>query len=125
MEAGGGFVVGAKLKVTHDGTTEEITPVTVFKPDGTSSPTVSMLKDGNTGFLLLNLSVDVESRKSAVQLQVIGQVSGELQSETEKTELLVAEASVKPFISFVWIAAVFVIGGLALAIYNTRASNRG
>ncbi len=125
MEAGGGFVVGAKLRVTHGETTEEITPVTVFKPDGTSSPKASMLKDGKTGFLLLNMSVDVESRQSAVQLQVIGQVSDNLRSEPDKTELLVAEASVKPFISFVWIAAVFVIGGLALAIYNTRVSNRG
>ena len=33
----------------------------------------------------------------------------------QKPETLVAEISVKPFMSFVWIASVMIIGGLTLA----------
>lgn len=114
MVSGGGFVVGAVLEVERAGKKEQVIPVTTYREGQQPEPKTAMLKDGKVGFQMLNMHVDAETKTARVQVNVVGLHD---HSATEsKSEVLVVEASLKPFISLVWIAAGLVFVGLFLAI---------
>lgn len=114
MMAGGGFSVGAVLEVKRNGKKETLTPVTIYKEGQQPEIQTAMLKDGKVGFQMLNMNIDMETRASMIQVNVVG--LHDHGSVEEKTETLVIEASLKPFMIFIWIATVFVLGGLALSM---------
>ena len=62
------------------------------------------------------MNVASDQKKSQVMINIIG--AGGDHSQVPRSEILIAEVSVKPFMSFVWIAAVFIIGGLTVAMFR-------
>jgi cytochrome c biogenesis factor len=73
------------------------------------------LKNGHLGFQLIAMNVGSGTKKSQVQINVVG-VEGMMHTGMQKPETLIAEISVKPFMNFVWIASVMIISGLAIAM---------
>jgi cytochrome c-type biogenesis protein CcmF len=119
----GSFPVGAVLQVKRGSRTEEVTPVTVYrgaeKPDMRKATT----KDGRAGFELISMSVGSQSIPSTIELTVSG-ISAPAAPPAVKTQLLVIEASVKPFMSVVWAGAVFILLGLVVSL-TTKFNGRG
>ncbi len=56
-------------------------------------------------------------------INVVG-MEGMTHAGMQKPETLIAEVSVKPFMSFVWIAAVMIIGGLTVAMMRRLKQNK-
>jgi cytochrome c-type biogenesis protein CcmF len=114
MMAGGGFPVGAVLEVVRGGKKETITVVTFYREGQEPEAKTVTLKDGTIGFKLVSMNIDPETKTSSIQVDVSG-----LDDHAEQAtgpEILVVEASVKPFISLIWIAATLISVGLALAM---------
>jgi hypothetical protein len=57
-----------------------------------------------------------------VQINIVG-VEGIQHGGTQKPETLIAEVSVKPFMNFVWIAAVLIVSGLTVAMVRRLKPN--
>ena len=119
MTTGGGFPVGAVLEIQQGKKKEQLTLLSTFD-QGHAHPTPSTTKDGTLTLSFLGMSVDTETKQSALELGVAKPGESTAQS---RPELLVVEASAKPFMSFVWVAAVFLLGGVGLALYsNSRTA---
>ena len=80
------------------------------------------LKNGHLGFHLVAMNVGSGTKKSQVQINVVG-IEGMKHAGTQKPETLIAEISVKPFMNFVWIASVMIIGGLTIAMLRRLKQN--
>jgi cytochrome c biogenesis factor len=80
------------------------------------------LKNGHLGFQLVAMNVASGTKKSQVQINVVG-VEGMKHEGMQKPETLIAEISVKPFMNFVWIASAMIISGLALAMLRRLKQN--
>lgn len=112
----GGFPVGAVLEVVRNGKKETVTAVTLYKEGQQPEVKPAMLKDGETGFSMLSMNINPENKTSSIQVEVAG-----LHDQAEETagpEVLVIEASIKPFISLIWIAATLISIGLFLSILS-------
>ena len=109
-----GFAVGAVLEVKRGTSVERLTPVTFYKGAVSTQVQAAHTKDGALGFELVKMNVDSESKGSVIELNVIG--PGGVQPSPAKSEVLVIEASVKPFMSLVWAGAVFMILGLGISL---------
>jgi cytochrome c-type biogenesis protein CcmF len=115
MMSGGGFGVGAVLEVEREGRKETLTAITSYSEGGEPQPQTVMMKDGKIGFQMLSMNVNNETRDSRIQLNVLG-LHEHGAEEAETPEMLVVEASLKPFMSLVWIATILVLGGLTLSM---------
>jgi cytochrome c-type biogenesis protein CcmF len=104
-----GMPVGAELKIVRGSEEEAVTPVTVFRPKAQPQPrpVESRLLNGRVS--LMSLNVGMGDGKSSVTLMV------EKQGENGG-EALVAEASIKPFISLVWLGSALMMVGFGLSI---------
>jgi hypothetical protein len=80
------------------------------------------LKNGHLGFQLVAINVASGTKKSQVQINVIG-VEKMMHAGMQKPETLIAEISVKPFMNFVWIAAAMIISGLTIAMLQRLKQN--
>ncbi len=113
--AGGQITIGAVLKVKTESGTQEITPVTTYATGGAPQEfRTAYLKNSPIGFQLLGMNVDQNSRKSIIQVNLVGLHGMAAQPATPPT--LVTEISTKPYMSFVWVAAALILGGLTLAM---------
>ncbi|HLE31592.1 MAG TPA: hypothetical protein VJB38_03180, partial [Bacteroidota bacterium] len=65
------------------------------------------------------MNIDMETKKSSIELGVSAPGAAPVQS---RPEMLVVEASSKPFMSFVWVAAIFLLGGVGLALFQNSLS---
>ena len=110
----GSFPVGAVLQVKRGSRTEEIVPVTVYR--GAEKPDIrkASTKDGAFGFELIAMNVGTQSIPSTIDLIVTG--SAVPAPPVAKSQLLVVEASMKPFMSVVWTGAVFILLGLVVSL---------
>ena len=81
------------------------------------------LKNGHLGFQLVAMNVGSSTRKSQIQVNVVG-IEGMTHAGTQNPETLIAEVSVKPFMSLIWIAAAFIVSGLAIAMVRRLKQNR-
>lgn len=124
MVGGDGFTIGAVLEIKRGQATELVIPVTVYKEGQAPQPQIAKTKDGSVGFELWAMNVDAETKASAIQVNIIG-VEGLPEAPRQKTEALVVEASVKPFISLVWTAAVLLIVGLLVSLVSKLNGRRG
>ncbi|MBI3004472.1 MAG: cytochrome c biogenesis protein CcsA, partial [Ignavibacteriales bacterium] len=118
MMTGGGMNIGAVLEVKRSSKTEQVVAVTTYGEGKQPEPKTVMLKDGKIGFQLVNMNIDMETKKSTVDVLVIG-----LHEETDAAparEMLIVEASVKPFMNLVWIGTVFALGGLFIAMLTSK-----
>jgi hypothetical protein len=118
MTSGGGFPVGAVLEIRQGKKKEQLTLRSTFD-QGHAQPTPSTTKDGALTLSFLAMSVDTETKQSAIELGVAKLGDGTTQT---RPEMLVVEASSKPFMSFVWLASMFLLGGIGVALYNNSQS---
>ena len=118
----GSFPVGAVLQVKRGSRTEEVTPVTVYLGVEKAEIRKAMTKDGAVGFELIGMSIGTQSIPSTIELSVSG--SAVPAQPVVKSQLLVVEASVKPFMSVVWAGAVFILLGLVVSL-TTKFNGRG
>ncbi|MBI3585989.1 MAG: cytochrome c biogenesis protein CcsA [Ignavibacteriales bacterium] len=119
MASGGGFGIGAVLEVKRGDAVERVVPVTIYKEGQKPNIKTAQTKDGQLGFQMLNMNIDAEKKSSAIELNVTG-LTGQATQAPPKTEVLVIEASVKPFISLIWVAAILMTGGLFISLTNNH-----
>ncbi len=113
--ASGSITIGAVLSVKTESGTQQVTPVTSYAPGGAAQEVrTAYLKNSPIGFQLLGMNVDQATRRSVIQVNLVGLHGMAAQPATPPT--LVTEISTKPYMSFVWAAATLIIGGLALAM---------
>lgn len=122
MGGGNSVTIGAVLQIKTDKDVQEIVPTTLYNAQGNPEMRTAYLKNGHLGFQLESMNVASGARKSQVQINVVG-VEGMQHGGAQKPETLIAEISVKPFMSFVWIASVMIIGGLTLAMVRRSKQN--
>jgi hypothetical protein len=115
MAASEGFTVGAVLEVKHGTSTEQLTPVTVYKDTLAPQMRIARTKDGAFGFELLTMNVDSQTKGSVIELNVTG-LGAHAPVVSQKSQLLVIEASVKPFMSLVWAGAALMMFGLGISL---------
>ena len=121
MASGEGFPVGAVLTVTRSGASENLTAVSLFAAGKEPVTRVASTRDGSLGFEFLNMNVNTEGGGSAAQIR-ISEAASSGAAPTESVQILVIEASAKPVMSLVWIAALFVMVGLTISIMNAVRS---
>ena len=111
-----GFTIGAVLEVKRGNTTEQIVPVSVFKGTEIAQRREAKSKDGTLGFQLMSMTVDSPAggKGSTIELNVTG--LGGPAPAAQRSEILVIEASVKPFMSLVWTGALLMILGLGISL---------
>ncbi|MEP0823278.1 MAG: cytochrome c biogenesis protein CcsA [Ignavibacterium sp.] len=119
MVSGEGFSVSAVVEVRAGKKTETLTVPAVFRQGQAPEPTPVKTRDGALEVSFLGMNIDVETKQSTIQLS-IRNPKADVHDHTRGREVLVVEASLKPFMNLVWIAAVLVLGGLALALSQTR-----
>lgn len=107
------FAVGAVLDIERNGKAEQKTVVATFVPGAAAVPTPLTLANGPT-IAFVSMNVGMDARESSIEISVDGGSSASMPAG--KTEILVAEASMKPFMSFVWISALLVLCGLTLSL---------
>ncbi len=114
MMEGKDITIGAKLSVSRDGSPPRtVTPVKVIRDGRTSD--VSALFEERFEFTIAGLSPDRESRENSTVeiavrdvMQAVGQPSA--------PDILVAEASVKPYINLVWAGVIILLVGFLVTI---------
>jgi cytochrome c-type biogenesis protein CcmF len=122
MGGGNSVTIGAVLHIKTDKDVQEIVPTTIYNAQGNPEMKTVYLNNGHLGFQLESMNVASGTRKSQVQINVVG-VEGMQHGGAQKPETLIAEISVKPFMSFVWIASAMIIGGLTLAMVRRSKQN--
>jgi cytochrome c-type biogenesis protein CcmF len=113
MMSGSGFAIGADIEVKRGGTTEAVVPVTIYREGNTPTYQSAPLKDGKTSVQLLHVNVDMTTKESSIAIAV--HRDGQ-DARSEKDEVLVVEASVKPFISLLWSGTVILFVGFIVSI---------
>jgi len=122
MGGGNSVTIGAVLQIKTTKDVQEIIPTTTYDLQGNPEIKTAYLKNGHLGFQLLAMNVGSGTKKSQVQINVVG-IEGMKHAGTQKPETLIAEISVKPFMNFVWIASVMIIGGLTIAMLRRLKQN--
>ncbi len=118
----GSFPVGAVLQVKRGSRTEEVTPVTVYRGTEKTETRRATTRDGTVGFELIGMNIGTQSGSSTIELNVTG--SAVPAPPAAKSQLLVVEASVKPFMSVLWVGALFILLGLIVSL-STKFNGRG
>jgi cytochrome c-type biogenesis protein CcmF len=113
MLNGSGFPIGAAIEVKQGEKTEVVTPVTIYKEGSSPTYQSALLKDGKTSIQLLRVNVDMTTKESNIAIAV--HRDGE-SVKSEKNEVLIVEASVKPFISLLWTGTVILFLGFGISI---------
>jgi cytochrome c-type biogenesis protein CcmF len=116
----GGTRIGAKIEIVVGDQTETVVPYVIY--DGKEQKyfdAESKLLGTKIEFLAMNIG-GMDEGKSAIQIGV-KHASGIPLSGAKET--LVVEASVKPFISLVWIGTFFILGGFVLSILRRRKAD--
>ena len=109
-----GMPIGVVLSIHRGASSEQLTPVTLFKGAQSTQVQLARMKDGSLSFELLGMNVDTQAKGSVIELNVTG--LGGAAGTSSKSELLVVEASVKPFMSLVWAGALLMIVGLSISL---------
>ena len=110
---GSGFAVGATIEVKRGENTEVVTPVTIYREGATPTYQAALLRDEKTSIQLLHVNVDMTTKESSITITV--HRDGENMSSA-KSEVLVVEASVKPFISLLWTGTAVLFLGFVVSI---------
>ncbi|MBM4169180.1 MAG: hypothetical protein FJ215_08505 [Ignavibacteria bacterium] len=122
---GSTFPVGAVLEVVRGKKKEVLTPVTIYKQDDEREIRGVKLKGSPYEFQVQEITVGMEGRPSAVRIKIAGFDTGDHDHEEEaRPETLVVEASLKPFMIFIWIAALLASGGLFIAMIHRNREMR-
>lgn len=122
MMTGDGFTVGAVVEVKNGKKAEILTLPTLFRQNRSPEPSAVATRDGALELRFLGMNIEAETRQSTIQLG-IRNPQAPADDHADDREVLVVEASLKPFMNLVWIAAVLVLGGLALSLWDTRTAS--
>ncbi|HSD63240.1 MAG TPA: cytochrome c-type biogenesis CcmF C-terminal domain-containing protein [Ignavibacteriaceae bacterium] len=111
MQSGGDFKMGTNLTVTKDGKTYNVEP---------------MLKKTGRDFIYLpaeiaDANIKIQLKKIDPSTETADFIVGKLKDDTKVTvqtpkEILTVQASVKPFISFVWVGILIMVVGFFVAV---------
>jgi cytochrome c-type biogenesis protein CcmF len=123
MGGGNSITIGAVLQIKTDKDIQEIVPTTTYDIRGNPEMKTVYLKNGHLGFQLVAMNVGSGTKKSQVQINVVG-IEGMTHGGMQKPETLIADVSVKPFINLVWIAAVMIVSGLAIAMVRRSKQDK-
>lgn len=106
-----GMTIGSVLELSNGSANETIVPVAVYKPNSapTYTPITSRLMNANVQ--LVGMNVGMGGGGSTVTVEVQRDDDAHAHGET-----LVVQASVKPFVSLLWIGTVIMFGGVVLSI---------
>jgi cytochrome c-type biogenesis protein CcmF len=113
MADGKGFAIGAVLQIEKGGKKETVVPVTSYGGQA-PAPKEAKLKDGSMGFQMFGMQVGSGGNPSTVQVNVTGLPNSE--PLPQEAETLTVEASVKPFMNFVWLGAGLVMVGFLVSL---------
>ena len=122
MGGGNSVTIGAVLQIKTDKGVQEIIPATTYDLQGKPQMKTAYLASGHLGFQLVAMNVGSGANKSHVRINVVG-VEGMMHGGMQAPETFIAEISVKPFMSFVWIAAAMIISGLTIAMMRRLRQN--
>lgn len=122
MNNANSMTIGAVLQIKTDNDVQEIVPTTTYDLQGKQEMKTAYLKNGHLGFQLEAMNVSSGSKKSQVTINIVG-IEGMMHTGMQKPEILIAEISVKPFMSFVWIASLMIIVGLTIAMIRRLKQN--
>lgn len=113
---GKGNLIRAKIEITRNYKTETIYPSMTNKSGQVNFQTAK-LADGKTGFTIKSVKPTGEDgSKSSVILTISG-IDFSAESEPVHTnDVLVVEATVKPFINLVWLGTISLIAGFLITI---------
>lgn len=109
-----GMPIGVVLEVKRGTLSEQLIPVTFYKGAQSTQVKPARTKDGAISFELQGMNVDTHAKGSVIELKIDG--LGGPAGASSKSELLVIEASVKPFMSLVWAGAFLMIAGLGISL---------
>ncbi|MFA6437926.1 MAG: cytochrome c biogenesis protein CcsA [Bacteriovoracaceae bacterium] len=116
----GGTKIGAKIEINVGEQTETVIPYVIYNGKEQKYYDVeSKLLGTKIEFLAMNIG-GMGDGKSAIQIAVKNAGGIPLSG---RNEALVVEASVKPFISLVWIGTVLVLGGFVLSILRRKKAD--
>ncbi|MBW7888952.1 MAG: cytochrome c biogenesis protein CcsA [Bacteroidetes bacterium] len=111
-----GNFIQAQLKVTQNGKTEILTP-TLTNNAGKFSFTEAKLKNSNVGISIKILKPGNESEgKSSITISLSGIPASVETEKAPQRDVLVVEASIKPFINLVWIGTFSLMIGFVITI---------
>ena len=118
----GAMTIGVVLEVKSDKDVQTVVPVTTYSSKGTQQMKTVYLQNSHIGFQLVSMNIGSgKGEKSHVHINVVGM--GGSHGMDQKPETLIAEVSVKPFMNFVWIAAVLIVTGLTVAMVRRMKPN--
>jgi cytochrome c-type biogenesis protein CcmF len=118
----GAMTIGVVLEVKTEKDIQTVVPVTTYTSKGAQEMKTAYLQNSHIGFQLVTMNIGTgKGEKSHVHINVVG-VGGN-HGMGQKPETLIAEVSVKPFMNFVWIAAVFIVSGLTVAMVRRLKPN--
>jgi len=108
MMSGQDFAIGAVIEVTYKGKKQQVIPKIFYR---NNMPVPEGVKVGDKQLTFVNLNV--ESGQIAVSLRSNGAVS---EFQDGPVEVLVIEASVKPFINLVWFGVIVILAGFVVSM---------
>jgi cytochrome c-type biogenesis protein CcmF len=118
----GAMTIGVVLEVKTEKDIQTVVPVTTYTTKGALEMKTAYLQNSHIGFQLLTMNIGTgKGEESHVHINVVG-VGGN-HGMGQKPETLIAEVSVKPFMNFVWIAAVLIVSGLTVAMVRRLKPN--
>ncbi|CUS97024.1 heme lyase CcmF/NrfE family subunit [Candidatus Chrysopegis kryptomonas] len=107
MMGGQDFAIGAVIEVKYKGKTQQVIPKIHYR---NNNPMPEPVKVGDKQLTFVNLNVEGN------QIAVSFGDGGINLSESEPVEVLVIEASVKPFINLVWFGVIIVLAGFIISM---------
>lgn len=116
-----GFVVGAVVSIKRGGKTEEKTLLATFAQGSEPAPVPLELAGSKIRLSFVGMNVGMDTKQSTIDVVIDDSGTSATPSAATK-EVLVVEASLKPFMSFVWIAALLVLAGMTLALQQHLSS---
>jgi cytochrome c-type biogenesis protein CcmF len=108
MMSGQDFAIGAVIEVNYKGKKEQVIPKIYYR---NNNPMPEPVKIGDKQLTFVNLNV--EGGQIAV---TFGDGTADSQVRGEPTEVLVIEASVKPFINLVWFGVLVILAGFIVSM---------
>ncbi len=118
MMSGGDVEMGTKLIVTKDGKNYEVSPLIKIR-SGQFEYVPAEVKEAN---LRIEVRKIEQSNKNADL--IISKINGESSIANQSNEILSVTASIKPFVSLVWVGVVIMVAGFFIAMTRRLKDSR-
>ena len=117
-----GNSIGVSLKVTDGKNTETVIPKITYTEDNPEYTPAHM--SGNDRFLIYLYGMNVKSKEDGGSEITLAVVDSENSTQQNQEDILIVTASVKPFISVLWIGTAVLVIGFFIAIIRRRKELR-